>query len=397
MVFCGWLPEVNPRFALTKNTGHFDEPVKTGTKNVQDLVLDKEGTIWAGRQGGGLLKVNTKDLSYQADERYANFVCKLAACNSEFSIPRSCWQYLGTAPGTSCCFVIIRFTQKEESFCQSNDPYSFPNDDILSFAEDQSGRIWMGGRYDGLTIFNPAQNKFYNYRYDVTLEGSVADNHISSVFIDRSGMIWMGTNKGVSIYNPAQQSFVQTFLPQPDKNITIYDFYTDAVDNLWIGTSEGLFVKQAASNSFEVRKLNYKGTPLIVSKIFADSDGKIYFGTNFSLFLYDPSSGQIKLLPNTEKDKVMYDIIESRVVSIVRDTIDGHPVLWASPYGHYLSYYDLLDMQWVSRTDTMKNILARFNLLDNLVRKIYKTRSGYIYLATGKYGLGQWKKGSMPR
>ncbi|MEO5891057.1 MAG: two-component regulator propeller domain-containing protein [Ferruginibacter sp.] len=41
--------------------------------------------------------------------------------------------------------------------------------------------------------------------------------------------------------------------------------------------------------------------------------------------------------------------------------------------------------------------MQRFNLKDNLVRKIYKTKSGKIWLATGKYGLGEWKNELSPR
>ena len=96
-------------------------------------------------------------------------------------------------------------------------------------------------------------------------------------------------------------------------------------------------------------------------------------GTNYSLFVYDPSKNKVNLLLNTEKDSVMNKIIASRVVSIVKDSIDGKPVLLVSPYGHFLAYYDLVEKKWVSRLDTTQNIIRNFNLQDNLIRKIYKT------------------------
>ena len=48
------------------------------------------------------------------------------------------------------------------------------------------------------------------------------------------------------------------------------------------------------------------------------------------LFLIQISSADrnISLLPNTEQDRVMNHVIESRIVSILRDTIGEHPVLW---------------------------------------------------------------------
>ena len=67
------------------------------------------------------------------------------------------------------------------------------------------------------------------------------------------------------------------------------------------------------------------------------------------------------------------------------------------PYGHFLAYYDLVDQRWVSRVDTAKKIVQRFNLKDNLIRKIFKARNGKIWLATAKSGLGSWTKRPSPR
>jgi len=261
-------------------------------------------------------------------------------------------------------------TGGEENFQQrKEDRYSFPNDDIQRFAEDQSGNIWMGGRYFGLTLYNKKQNKFFNYQYDVAREGTIADNHVNYVFIDRSGMVWLCTNKGVSVYNPLQQPFVQTFLPARDKDLAIYDFYKDEKNSLWVGTNEGLFVREAGNDSFQHRTISYRGHPLTVSRFFKD-ENNFYIGTNFSFFIYDPGNNTVSLLPNTAEDSVVYNIIDSRIVSITKDNIEGHPSLVVSPFGHYLAYYDLTEKRWVSRTDRVKNILERFNLRDNLFRKI---------------------------
>lgn len=380
---------------FNKKTERFEELVKTGTKNILDLALDKNDILWAGRQGGGILKVNTRNLSYEMDKRYYNLYANLPHATVS-SLYKDKKENIWYGSWDKLLYRYNTNTQQEIFFGKGKGPNDFPNDDILSFAEDLHGRIWMGGRYNGLTLYDPEGEQFYNYRYEVSLDGSVADNHINNIFIDHTGLVWLGTNKGISIYNPAQEPFEQTFLTGKNSNLTIYDFYRDRHDNLWIGTSEGLFLKKQGSNLLIQRKLHYNGTALAVSKIFADDEGTIYLGTNFSLFVYDTASNTIQLLPNTQKDKVMYDIIESRVVSIIKDTIDHHAVLIVSPYGHYLSYYDLTDKRWISRTDTVRQILKRFNLKDNLVRKLFKASNGDIWLATGKYGLGEWKLASSP-
>ena len=375
---------------FNKKTEKFEMPAKAGTRSTLDLCLDKDDILWVGRQGGGLLKINTKDLSFEMDDRYNNLYANLPHATVS-SLFRDKENNIWFGSWDKILYRYNAITKEEERFQQENhSKYFFPNDDILDFAEDQSGRLWMAGKYSGLTLYDKNENRFFNYRYDASREGTIADNHINCVYIDRSGMVWLGTNKGVSIYDPSQQPFVQTFLPANGKEISIYDFYKDEKNTLWIGTSEGLFVRQSGADSFQHRILSYKGRPLVVSKFFKDEEGTFYIGTNFSLFIYNINNNTISLLPNSEKDPVIYNIIDSRIVSVVKDKIDGRPSIIVSPYGHFISYYDMVEKQWVSRTDTVRNILKRFNLTDNLLRKIYKTGNGKIWLATTRSGLGEW-------
>ncbi|HYC29171.1 MAG TPA: two-component regulator propeller domain-containing protein, partial [Chitinophagaceae bacterium] len=252
----------------------------------------------------------------------------------------------------------------------------------------------MGGRNKGLHIYDRRNGRFYNYSYDPSREGTVSDNRINCIYTDRQGKIWLGTNRGISLNSPNKQQFVQTFLSdQTGARIRIYDFYEDAGGEIWIGTSEGIFIC-GTDGSVRHKKILYKGQPLHVSYFFED-EGAFYVGTNYSLFQYNRTNHALTLLPNTEKDSVMNRIIDSRVVSVVKDTIDGHPVLLTAPYGHFLAYYDLVSKKWISRLDS-SNILRKFNLQDNLIRGFYKKKNGEIWMATVRQGLAQWVNHSVP-
>jgi len=380
----------------------FETPIKEGTRTIQSMCLDRNGIIWVGRSGGSILKINPDNLSFEMDSRYKDLYAKLphATVTAIFS-DRDKNMWYG-----SWDRVLYHYTSslsQEETFQQGSSPFSFDNDEIQSFIEDESGRIWMAGRYKGLHIYDKKTRQFLNYQYDASLEGTIADNCVNHIYLDRQGMIWLGTNRGISIYHPVQQYFEQKFLPAvKDKSgakqdVIIYDFYKDEKDDLWIGTSEGIYIRPANNNGFIFKPVSYKGNNLSVTKFFKDVDGSFYIGTNYSLFRYDERTHRISLLPNTEKDPVMHGIIDSRVVSVVRDTIDTHPVLLVSPYGHFITYYDLVEKRWVSRTDTVKKIIQRFNLKDNLIHRFYKTRCGDLWLATSRLGLGEWIKHSSPR
>lgn len=365
------------------------------TSTCLDLEFDGNGMIWVGRQGGGIIKINPRTHEFTMDPRYQNLYAKL---------PHTTVTALYADEEKNMWFgswdkVLYRYNkmkQEEEVFQKDNNDWSFQNDEINSFRQDKLQKLWMGGRNAGLHVYDKKLNRFYNYQYDPSREGTIADNKVNCIYIDLSGVVWIGTNKGVSIHNPAQQQFQQTFISQPGKEIVINDFYKDKSDNLWIATTEGIFFRQSGKSTFVYKPVIYKENKLNVSKFFYDDEGTFYLGTNYSLFTYDKINNSLKLLLNTEKDSVMNKIIASRVVSVVKDSINGRPVLLVSPYGHFLAYYDLDNNKWVSRLDTVENIIRNFNIKDNLIRKIYKTASGKIWLATVKEGLGEWVKNSKP-
>lgn len=381
---------------FNRETEKFESPVKTGTRSVASLCIDEKGILWAGKIGGSFLKINTATLQYEMDERYNDLYAKLPHATIT-AVYRDAANNIWFGSWDNVLYRYDAKTKKEKAFKKDANAFSFPNDEVESFAADKTGRIWMAGRYYGLTIYDKYQEKFFNYRYNAAKDGSIADDHVNCVYIDRAGMVWLGTNKGMSVYDPSQQSFVQTFLPPQNKDVFIYDFYENTDGTLWIATSEGIFIHRKKSNDFELRKIFYKKELLAVTKFFKDADGTFYLGTNYSLFQYDPEKNKVSLLPNTETDTVMRKIIDSRVVSVMRDTIEKHPVLLVSPYGHYITYYDLIDKKWVSRTDSVKKIVSRFNLKDNLIRKFYRANDGHIWLAEAKYGLGDWRHEQLPR
>lgn len=374
---------------FNKQTEEFLDVAKS-PKTVLDLSIDNNGMVWVGRQGGGIMKINTQNLAYVEDERYRDLYATLPhmTVTSLFKDRQGSMWY---GSWDKVLYKYDATTGKELSF-QGNSASDFQNDEILSFAQDQWGRLWMGGKDKGLHIFDRGQ--FYNFRHDPSKEGSIADNRVNCLFIDFSGNVWLGTNRGICINQPGRQQFAQHFLPGNNADpVTIYDFYEDTTGRIWMGTSHGIFLRHK-DGSIEHRPLRFKGEALQVSCFFVDGN-EWYLGTSYSVFAYNPATNAIALLPNTEKDSVMNGIINSRVSSMIKHRINGHPALLVSPYGHYLAYYDFTEKRWVSRLDSL-NIIRRMKLKDFLIRKLYKGMGGRIWMGAGKEGLASFSDGLFP-
>jgi len=107
-----------------------------------------------------------------------------------------------------------------------------PGNQVTSLLQDNYGRLWVGTMkglcvYDGLT-FN---------RFD---KGNpIYDNPITSLMQDHEGNIWIGTiRKGVCKYNGTSFEFYNTSTGLLSDNVNALAEGKDG--NIWIGTAEGL-------------------------------------------------------------------------------------------------------------------------------------------------------------
>lgn len=376
---------------FNKITERFDVPVKKGTRSILSLKGISRDTLLVGRAGGGILWINTRNLSFGQNEKYTD----LYANHPHASVSGMYCDVKNNLWLSSWDNKLYRYPSTDISMNRDGDVINVPGaveDEVVPYVEDRYQQLWMGSKTSGFFIADQ-KGKFHHFRHDPLREGTIANDRINHIFISRYGVVWIGTDNGLSFYNPIFSTFKQQTLPKQKKDIRLNDFYMDSSGDLWIATSEGLYLKRNGNATYEHRSLLYKGNKLNISKIFVDPTGTFYLGTDYTLFIYNPESNSLTLLPNTEKDPVMKKLISSRIVSIVNDTIGNHPVLLVSPFGHYFAYYDFTEKHWVSRADKHADIIKNYGIKDNLIQKFKKTPSGELWIATIKSGLGEWDRG----
>ncbi|MCI0693348.1 hypothetical protein L0337_15250 [candidate division KSB1 bacterium] len=76
---------------------------------------------------------------------------------------------------------------------------------INSIAQDLQGFLWIGTD-DGLNRYDGYQFKIY--KYDPSCPGSISNNEVWCVYVDKSGALWAGTNGGgLCRYERATETF----------------------------------------------------------------------------------------------------------------------------------------------------------------------------------------------
>ena len=90
---------------------------------------------------------------------------------------------------------------------------------VMALRPGRADDMWVGTDGRGVFYF-PASRKSVNLTFDGT-EGGLRSDHIFSIFVDREDVVWFGTDRGVSRYDPnsprvenigdnAESNFVRT-------------------------------------------------------------------------------------------------------------------------------------------------------------------------------------------
>ncbi len=139
--------------------------------------------------------------------------------------------------------IIIYDLAKEqlvESYVHSDDPNSIVPGDIKCLVREPGGTIWVGSATGGLAKFLPESGKFVR----AVKENGFAELPSDKIFsfgIDREKRFWIGTDKGLSLFDP-EKGLKRTFSRKdglPDPNILA--IVADKNNHLWCSTGDGIF------------------------------------------------------------------------------------------------------------------------------------------------------------
>ncbi|MFA5546628.1 MAG: two-component regulator propeller domain-containing protein [Sphaerochaetaceae bacterium] len=154
-----WIATDDGLGILDEETGLFLSyhlPAKTGGEHVYDILLDSKKQLWfASSQGLLKYKAETDDFEL-------------------FTIP--------------------------EEMCQQDEMLT---NKFFSITESKEGVFWIGTRGGGLVKFQPENFDFKVF----TEKDGLPNNVVYEALVDKSGIVWLTTNWGLSRFNPDQLNF----------------------------------------------------------------------------------------------------------------------------------------------------------------------------------------------
>ncbi len=179
------------------------------------LLEDDQKNLWIGTYGGGIYRwLYQKDSGeYIKDILLAN---ESNATSISGNIIRNIYQdthkdiWFATSKGL-CKLPKQERTKKMPKFevykNSADDATSISHNYILSIYESKAGDLWIGTFGGGLNKYippvNEEQGKFVSY----SEENGMPNNVIKGILEDEIGCLWLSTNKGLSRFNPKEESF----------------------------------------------------------------------------------------------------------------------------------------------------------------------------------------------
>lgn len=119
---------------------------------------------------------------------------------------------------------------------------------IVQMLTDDNGFLWLRLAYSSIAVFDPATNRF-RYLYATANEGNLPNNTVRAMVKDRSGIIWVGTEQGVTVFDNPFEVFkgaVNANAPIFNRrrllaNEVITAMTVDGGNRKWIATRNGLY------------------------------------------------------------------------------------------------------------------------------------------------------------
>ncbi|MDX1701981.1 MAG: two-component regulator propeller domain-containing protein, partial [Melioribacteraceae bacterium] len=376
---------------------------KFGDK-ITSLFEDSKGNIWVGSYDGNVTIIENKSESNQFVLRSVKDKFESRNKNNPLSVmsiveDKNANIWLGTYGDGLYCYSLD--SEATENFINiESDPYSLSDNEIQSLFVDKSGILWIGMQLgSGINKLEIGANKFNTIPIKTENHKSLNDNIIWGIFEDSKDQIWIGTHRGgINIWDRNKEYFEYYGKDSGINDNHIRSFAEDRYNNIWIGTySNGLIYYNRSKNSFTNIKdfKNYDETLSgnQIQAMLVDEDSILYvgsFGGGLNILdlndFYDSSKVSFRNHIHNPADR--NSLSDNRIYTIFKDSDNK---IWIGTHGGGINYFNK-ELNSFDRIHAQNDLQKRnFN---NRIMTINETFDGDLLIGTFGGGLNLYEKSS---
>ncbi len=268
----------------------FHLPASAPEPGVSEFAIGSDGTVWAATSAG-LLRFAPKS-------NVATPIANTILAHASSVLIETDGSVL--AAGSGGLFRIDPVTGTAQRLWPSADTSAVQ---VRAMARDRRGRLWLSIFGKGVVIYDPASATVETLRHDRSMPGSLPDDYVNTLLVDRSGLMWVGGMiNGVSTVIPEGATFRFAADLAPNRDQTgnnIRAIATDADGRLWLGTGgDGLKRYDPALDTYEYFDGLFASSvsaptdsmypTAVIFALAPATDGSLWVGTSRGAFHFDP-------------------------------------------------------------------------------------------------------------
>jgi signal transduction histidine kinase/ligand-binding sensor domain-containing protein len=143
-----------------------------------------------------------------------------------------------------------------------NDNTSIGGSRVFTIQEDKKGGLWVATENFGISRIDLKTFRIRNF--PISTNQYLEDRYINTLFIDQKGIIWIGSQTGISYFDPVKEKYIKVSMYATELDKEIIEFIKDENDVLWaFGYTGNVFYKKPNENIFNLldqsMKVDYVG------------------------------------------------------------------------------------------------------------------------------------------
>ena len=326
-------------------------------------VADKKGNIWI-TSADGLYKFNKKQRSWKSYFKGINF--------EKITL---------TSVGELCVINENTVFRIDSNFNLHPLKNHFSKSGIyISLTSDNDGKIWCG-TIDGNLYYASSHENQMNFAGDISkMSGSQNILELRCLYIDKSNILWIGTEGGGVIKSDLHPQNFKLF-PSPEsgmplKSLYVKSLFCDTDGKVWLGTfKKGIYIfdpetlESTRLNIPENKNFNKRGD--VVFSITKDREGIYWFGYDGCLIAYNKEKKEFFFHPLPiaafNKNPLVNQV---RICDnfLMLSATSGLYKVHTSEHGKYVRFNNILRQAIMESSQTSDGTLWASSLYSGLIK-----------------------------
>ena len=253
----------------------FRDFYKMKGNRIRMIKEDNQQRIWIGTDAEGIFTYNNKTSAFTYEPKLNSYLPQLVVTALETDKQGRVWA--GTLDG------LVEYDYDNKEVYYFTQTSGIAGNDITSLYSDSKNKLWIGSRGSGLTLFTDSGFS----------TPSLGETFTATCMVeDQKGQLWVGTeSQGLLVIDSETNKIIRRYKESDGLLANLINILnSDKENNIYIGTNKGLNVYNFEKDKLftYTEKNGFTGIETKANSSFRDSKGRLWFGTVEGVNRFDP-------------------------------------------------------------------------------------------------------------